>query len=99
MSKRFAMERFLGLTEEEITKNERMWREEHNKDQDNDPVGKDLRSVGVSAGDMEADLQTMDDIENQSPEGEEGMETAGPVGDAATGGVEGGTPAPAGNQM
>jgi len=99
MSKRFAMERFLGLTEEEISKNEKMWREEHNKDQDLEPSGSDLRSVGVSAGDMEADLQTMDDIENAPPEGEEGMETAGPVGDAATGGTAGGTPAPAGNGM
>jgi hypothetical protein len=76
-----------------------MWREEHNKDQDLEPSGSDLRSVGVSAGDMEADLQTMDDIENAPPEGEEGMETAGPVGDAATGGTAGGTPAPAGNGM
>jgi hypothetical protein len=99
ISKRFAMERFLGLTEEEITKNEKMWREEHNKDSDIEPTGSDLRNIGVSAGDIETDMDTADTMENPPEEGVEGPEVAGPVGDAATGGVAGGTPAPAGNAM
>jgi hypothetical protein len=100
ISKRFAMERFLGLTEEEITKNEKLWREEHNKDSDIEPVGSDLRNIGVSAGDIETDMDTADQMENPPPEeGMEGPEVAGPVGDAATGGMAGGTPAPAGNAM
>ncbi len=100
ISKRFALERFLGLTEEEISKNETLWREENNKEEDNDVKGSDLRSVGVSVGDVETDEQTAADLEN--PAGEEmspDMAAAGPVGDAATGGVAGGTPAPAGVGM
>jgi hypothetical protein len=99
ISKRFAMERFLGLTEEEITKNEKLWREEHNKDSDIEPAGSDLRNIGVSAGDIETDMDTADTLENPPEEGMEGPEVAGPVGDAATGGIAGGTPAPAGNAM
>ena len=100
ISKRFALERFLGLTEEEISKNETMWREENNKESDNDPAGSDLRSVGVSVGDLETDEQTAADMEAPPEEGampDGGV--AGPVGDAATGGMSGGTPAPAGNGM
>jgi hypothetical protein len=58
MSKRFAMERFLGLTEEEIDKNEKMWREENDKEIEVEPQGNDLRSIGVSVGDIETDIQT-----------------------------------------
>ena len=95
ISKRFALERFLGLTEEEISKNEKLWREENNKEVDLDPQGNDLRSVGISAGDMEADQGVADDLENP-PEEEMGADqVAGPVGTAATGGMAGGTPAPA----
>ena len=82
ISKRFALERFLGLTEEEISKNEQQWREEHNKTEDQSPQGNDLRNIGVSVGDIESDEQTGEEMEQ--PEGEEGMdqmapEVAGPV--------------------
>jgi len=78
ISKRFAMERFLGLTEEEITQNEKMWREENGKEPLEEPKGSDLRSVGVSNADIETDEQTGDEME-APPEGEEGAEVAGPV--------------------
>jgi len=94
ISKRFALERFLGLTEEEITKNEKMWREENNKDVDIDPQGKDLRSIGISPGDIEADSEAAMDMENPPEGDEEGLDVAGPVGDAPVTGP--GTPAPAG---
>ena len=61
MSKRFAMERFLGLTEEEINKNEKMWREENDKEIEVEPQGSDLRSIGVSVGDIETDIQAGED--------------------------------------
>ncbi len=61
ISKRFAMERFLGLTEEEINKNEKMWREENDKELDIQPEGSDLRGIGVSVGDIETDIQTGED--------------------------------------
>ena len=99
ISKRFALERFLGLSEEEITKNEKLWREEHNKDEDIEPTGSDLRNIGVSAGDLDSDLETADQLENPPPEEGENMEVNGPVADGQAGGMPGGTPAPAGNAM
>ena len=94
ISKRFALERFLGLTEEEIAKNEKMWREENNKDADIDPEGKDLRSIGISPGDIDADTELATDMEAPPEGGEEGLDVAGPVGNAPVSGP--GTPAPAG---
>jgi hypothetical protein len=81
ISKRFALERFLGLSEEEITKNEQLWREENNKDEDRTPEGGDLRNIGVSIGDIESDEQTADEIDQAPAEGEmaAGPEVAGPV--------------------
>jgi hypothetical protein len=95
ISKRFALERFLGLTEEEISKNEKMWREENDKEIEIEPQGSDLRSIGVSVGDIESDTQTGEDM--NAPEPEEGladMEVAGPVGNPAgmAGNVPGGAP-------
>lgn len=78
ISKRFALERFLGLTEEEISKNEKLWREEKGKEQDVEPEGSDLRSVGVSVGDLESDSLAGEDM--NAPEEEMGMEPAGAVG-------------------
>jgi hypothetical protein len=99
ISKRFALERFLGLSEEEINKNEKMWREENNKDNDVEPKGNDLRSVGVSVGDMETDQQTADNMEDMEDMGDEAMgpEVAGAVGDSA--GPMPGNPAPGGTGM
>jgi hypothetical protein len=96
ISKRFALERFLGLSEEEISKNEKMWREENDKEIEVEPQGSDLRSIGVSVGDIESDTQTGDDMNAPEPEGGlDGMEVAGPVGnDAGTmaGNAPGGAP-------
>jgi len=93
MSKRFAMERFLGLTEEEITKNEKLWREENGKAEVQKVEGSDLRSIGVSGGDIESDMDTGEDLTAPETEEGEGLETAGPVGQAVTPGV---APAPTG---
>ena len=94
ISKRFALQRFLGLTEEEIKENEKLWREENNKDADVTPEGKDLRSIGVSAGDLETDQMTADNLDEIPPEDTEGPEVAGPVA-----GPEAGGEAPAGVGM
>jgi hypothetical protein len=86
ISKRFALERFLGLSEEEISKNEKMWREENDKEIEIEPQGNDLRSIGVSVGDIESDTQTGEDMNAPEPEGGlDGMEVAGPVGNDAAG--------------
>jgi hypothetical protein len=96
ISKRFALERFLGLSEEEISKNEKMWREENDKEIEIEPQGNDLRSIGVSVGDIESDTQTGEDMNAPPPEGGlDGMEVAGPVGNdagAMAGNAPGGAP-------
>ena len=57
LSKRFALKRFLGLTEEEIKENERMWREENgaNLQPAQDASGQ-LRSVGLNPGGTQGEI-------------------------------------------
>lgn len=81
MSIRFAMERFLGLSQEEIKENQKLWKEEKSEPEDQEAKGSDLRSVGISTGDIDSDLETADNIESDA-EGEEDMapEVTAPVG-------------------
>jgi hypothetical protein len=56
LSKRFALKRFLGLTEEEIKENERLWREEQgNNLKAPMDAGGAMRSVGITPGGMGAE--------------------------------------------
>jgi hypothetical protein len=56
LSKRFAMKRYLGLSQEEIAENEKLWREENAGNlQDPGDAGSELRSVGVTPTGMAAD--------------------------------------------
>jgi len=84
ISKRFALERFLGLSEEEIKKNEELWREEQNKNVDMDPKGSDLRNIGVSISDIQSDEDTQEELDQaaqaEAGGGEIPPEVAGPVG-------------------
>jgi hypothetical protein len=96
ISKRFAMERFLGLTEEEIKKNEQLWGEENSDKTNMDVAGSDLRNIGISSGDFESDLETADEIEGQEQSPEEGPEVAGPVDSAGGEAVPGGAAGPVG---
>ena len=82
LSKRFAMKRFLGMTEEEIKENERMWREENgaNLKTEQDSAGQ-MRSAGITPGGMAADLGTQDaeapdDMAAAAEPGAEGVEAA-----------------------
>jgi Bacteriophage T4-like portal protein (Gp20) len=54
MSKRFAMKRFLGLSQEEITENERLWKEE-NRDISGfeEPASSEMRGAGITPGGIE----------------------------------------------
>ena len=73
MSKRFALKRFLGLTDEEIAENERYWAEENGQGEptETDAAG-ELRSAGLSAAGIEGDLGAAGDL--SAPEGMEGEE-------------------------
>ena len=63
LSKRFAMKRYLGLSEEEMVENEEMWREENGKTGELNAEGTDLRGVGVSAGDIDGDIGMGNDVD------------------------------------
>lgn len=67
LSKRFMLQRFLGLSEEEIAENERMWKEE-NPAKTVDSQGEDtgLRGVGITPGDVQSDMDMFagDELEN-----------------------------------
>lgn len=90
ISKRFALERFLGLSEEEIARNEELWNEEQGTEDDLGPEGSDLRSVGVMPGGMEADLGNLEDMDGDGDidagdaemAGGPEMPNAGPMGGA-----------------
>jgi len=62
MSKRFAMKRFLGLTDEEMAENERLWAEENGKAQaiPTDSSG-EMRTAGISQAGIESDLGDLAD--------------------------------------
>ena len=63
ISKRFAMQRFLGMTEEELRQNEELWEEESDNQEAQGVAGSDLRSVGISPGDIDSDLTTGEDLD------------------------------------
>jgi len=59
MSKRFAMKRFLGLTQEEIAENETQWKEE-NIDEDIElSANAELRGAGITTGSIGDDLSSI----------------------------------------
>jgi len=69
ISNRFALQRFLGLSEEELAENERLWREENDENLQAPPTDGDgeMRSAGVSGGGISADLSGLED---ESTDGE-----------------------------
>lgn len=72
MSKRFLLERFLGLSQEEIQKNEELWREEREKPELQTTQGQDLRSIGITPAGLESDIETGEQMANLIPPGEAG---------------------------
>jgi hypothetical protein len=95
MSKRFALKRFLGMTDEEIAENERLWKEEKKLANitGTDASG-ELRSAGLSAAGIDADLEMAGDL--SAPEDMEGAEGAPPPGaDTGAGATAAVAPPPA----
>lgn len=73
ISKRFAMKRFLGLTEDEILENEKMWREERDT---NDPLETNsdgMKSIGAAPPPV-SDLGMGDDLGDEEFEDDLGAD-------------------------
>lgn len=86
ISKRYALKRYLGWTEDDVAENERMWKEEQSygdpSEDDQTGVGADLRSVGVQSIPADLDLENEDfGMGDEGGEGDEGADIA-PEGDA-----------------
>ena len=66
------MQRYLGLSEEEIAQNQKMWAEEHGESKDDAVKGNDLRNVGVTGGGISSDMsdqtEPQDDADIEAPD-------------------------------
>ena len=85
LSKRFLMQRYLGMTEQELSENEMMWAEEQG---DADLASADnasLRNVGISPGTIAGDLDNVE-IAGEIPIGAEEAVVGAPSGTPATAG-------------
>jgi hypothetical protein len=82
MSKRFMLERFLGLSEDEIKENEQLWKEERDTPELQTQSGQDLRSVGITPGNLESDIETGEEMANmaQPPGGTPGIDSQASAG-------------------
>ena len=77
LSKRFLLQRYLGLTEEEMQQNEELWEEENQQAQTQAAQGQDLRGVGIMPGGMDSDIAMGDELAGM---GEEPVEGEGEMG-------------------
>ena len=98
MSKRFAMKKYLGLTEDEIVENEQMWRQE-NGEQDTqlDQQAEDLGGLGaVGVKPMDTDMMEPVVPDDAPAPGQEDMPEGGANASPITGNEAGGAPTPLG---
>jgi len=85
ISNRFAMKRFLGMTDEELAENERLWREENDETlapPPGDPSG-ELRGAGISSAGIDADLGGIEDEAADTTQPDVGADAEAP--ETATG--------------
>lgn len=59
ISKRFALKRFLGLSQEEMVENETLWKEENVDDDATLPANAELRGVGITANNIGSDISSL----------------------------------------
>ena len=69
VSNRFAMKRFLGMTDEEIAENERLWREENdeNLETPSTDASGEMRGAGISSAGISSDLGSIEDEATNEP--------------------------------
>jgi hypothetical protein len=91
LSKRFLLERYLDLNEEEMTRNDELWAQENGKAQDTAAPEAGLRSVGVTNAGLQQDMDTlapaapMPGADGTSPQGQPDMAGAAPEAGAGGG--------------
>ena len=91
LSKRFLLERYLDLNEEEMTRNDELWAQENGKAQDTAAPEAGLRSVGVTNAGLQQDMDTlapaapMPGADGAPPQGQPDMAGAGPEAGAGGG--------------
>ena len=93
MSKRFALKRYLGLTEEEMARNAELWAEENNVPQKKQTKNNELRQGGVTQSGISSDLDQFEEptADPESPEpGQPGPGAPGATPGTAAGGTGGG---------
>jgi hypothetical protein len=97
VSNRFALKRFLGMSDEEIAENERLWREENDETLGQLPTdaSAEMRASGISSAGISADLDGAEDLAAEEGNIETGPEAAPP--ETVTGG-EGAAPPPTTDQ-
>tara|TARA_B100000214_G_scaffold61063_1_gene39854 strand:- start:1121 stop:2848 length:1728 start_codon:yes stop_codon:yes gene_type:complete len=94
MSKRFALKRFLGLTEEEMARNAEQWAEENDVPQRKQTKNTQLRTGGVTQAGITSDLDQFEEptAEPEAPQpGQPGAGTPGQTPGGAAGTPGGGT--------
>ena len=80
ISNRFAMKRFLGLTDEELAENERLWREENEENLDPIPgdANAEMRDAGITSAGISSDMGGMEDETPDTEAPVEGGEGSAP---------------------
>jgi len=88
ISNRYAMKRFLGMTDEEIAENERLWREENDEGLGAGPgdAAAEMRGEGISGAGLEGDIGGAE----TEAEGAEGLEGGDDLAGGDLPGAEGG---------
>ena len=93
MSKRFALKRFLGLSEEEMARNADLWAEENAVPQKKQSKATQLRAGGITQGGITSDLDQFENPEapDDAPPAEGTPGQTPPAGGGTPGGTGGGT--------
>jgi hypothetical protein len=91
MSKRFALKRYLGLTEEEMARNADLWAEENNVPQKKQTKTNQLRSAGVTQSGIAGDLDQFEEPTADPEAPEPGSPQPGQPGQTPGGQTPGGT--------
>ena len=91
MSKRFALKRYLGLSEEEMARNAELWAEENNVPQKKQSKSNELRGGGVTQSGISSDLDQFEEPTADPDAPEPGSPGPGQPGQTPGGQTPGGT--------